>query len=294
MDHDISVIIPVRNRDFELERAINSVLMQSIKVSEVIVIDDCSDIDFYQRIGSICAKFESVILIRNEQNRGAPYARNRGARAASCPLIAFLDSDDTWHPKKLELQLAYLKSGSYPAVFSLFRFVFPGKVKCSSCKELVDIFSMLDRNILGGTSSVLIYKTIFFDVSGFNEELRSCQDWDLWLRLINQYGSVYVVQEYLVDYYSDNNNRISKNFDNVLSGHEHIFSMVRDNFYYGFDNGLLIESLQKVRVSQVLSQKFDRVVEPLKLIYSAYCTYFNYRVLKSSLHTFYYILVKRF
>jgi len=96
----ISVVLPVHNRADVLPRAIQSVLEQELKDFELIVVDDGSSDDSARVAESFGDS--RIRLIRLEQNRGGNVARNEGIRAATSPLIAFLDSDDRYLPNKLD------------------------------------------------------------------------------------------------------------------------------------------------------------------------------------------------
>src|SRR5947208_5049800 len=100
----ISVILPVHNRADVLGRAIRGVLDQTLKDFELIVVDDGSTDDS----ASVAKSFGDprIRIIELGQNRGGNAARNAGVRAAGAPLIAFLDSDDTYLPEKLERVVA--------------------------------------------------------------------------------------------------------------------------------------------------------------------------------------------
>ena len=95
----ISVVIPVYNRPLLVKRAIESVLGQSHKASEIIVVDDGSTDETADTLKS----FKNIKII-TQKNSGVSSARNRGIKEASGKWIAFLDSDDIWHKDKLKLQ----------------------------------------------------------------------------------------------------------------------------------------------------------------------------------------------
>src|SRR5919106_5902963 len=104
----VSVIIPTRNRRNELIRAIDSARAQSCPPVQIIVVDDRSDFSvnlfLLEHYGNSIGN--SIQVISNERNLGPAESRNVGARAAQGEYLAFLDSDDYWHPEKLEKQLA--------------------------------------------------------------------------------------------------------------------------------------------------------------------------------------------
>jgi glycosyltransferase involved in cell wall biosynthesis len=107
----ISVIIPVYNGEKYLDEALQSVLKQSLKPFEILVVDDCST----DRAAEIAQHYgDSIRYIRREHNGGAAAARNDGVKNATGDYIAFLDADDYWDKNKLELQLREMKKQNAP------------------------------------------------------------------------------------------------------------------------------------------------------------------------------------
>ena len=98
----ISVVIPAYNRVATLARAIDSVLAQTQKVEEIIVVDDGSD----DATSEVVKMYPDVLLLR-QKNMGVSSARNNGVMMASSAWIAFLDSDDVWHPEKIVSQIRF-------------------------------------------------------------------------------------------------------------------------------------------------------------------------------------------
>jgi glycosyltransferase involved in cell wall biosynthesis len=107
----ISVVIPARDREAYVGEAIESVLLQRQPSLEIVVVDDGSR----DRTASIARGFPAVRCIRRDHG-GAAAARNTGVEAARGELLAFLDSDDRWAPRKLERQLAALSNATGPAL----------------------------------------------------------------------------------------------------------------------------------------------------------------------------------
>src|SRR5262245_24730960 len=99
-DFLVSVVIPTFNRAHLITGAIESVLAQTLPPLEIIVVDDGSTDDTPERL----APYLDRIVFLGQENRGVSAARNAGIQAARGNLIAFLDSDDVWHPRKIEIQ----------------------------------------------------------------------------------------------------------------------------------------------------------------------------------------------
>ena len=113
----VSVVIPVYNRMDTIERSINSVLNQTYKNIEIIVIDDGSIDDTLKIIEHLSI---SDIKVLKQNHGGANAARNLGISAAKGEFIAFQDSDDEWLPDKLEKQITYMLEGGYEACYCPF------------------------------------------------------------------------------------------------------------------------------------------------------------------------------
>lgn len=190
VDHkvNVSVIIPTRNREEMLKRALYSVLNQSELPNEVIIIDDGSDPpvsinDFNLRPPEINLK-----LIRNDKSQGANNARNQGAAEASQDILMFLDDDDTWESKKIAAQLKIIESDPRIGLVYSGRLVVHEDNRDKILYKIApksegDLFpSILFNNLIGTTSSVALKKSLFIEVGGFDENIPSLQDYDLWIR----------------------------------------------------------------------------------------------------------------
>ena len=103
--HEISVVIPTYNRSLFLPKALDSVYNQTYPAFEVIVVDDGSSDNTLPKLS---LHFPQVTWV-SQSNHGVSHARNQGIQKARGEWIAFLDSDDIWHPQKLERQIDFLK-----------------------------------------------------------------------------------------------------------------------------------------------------------------------------------------
>ena len=109
----ISAVIPVYNRAALIRRAVDSVLSQTVKPYEVIVVDDGSTDDTPR----ILAAYGDKLTVIRQQNRGVSAARNAGIKAAGGDWIALLDSDDEWLPKKLQYAREFIKQNPEIKIF---------------------------------------------------------------------------------------------------------------------------------------------------------------------------------
>lgn len=153
---------------------------------EIIIVDDASD-DTTQEV---IAGFEKEYPIKNIQNhlsKGAAKSRNIAIDNASGEFIAGLDDDDYWRPKRLELLMEEFKEG-FSAVTSNDRMIFGNKEIVWKKKPVITLDDLLYYNQVG--NQVLTKKSYLKDVGGYDENLPSAQDYDLWIRLAHDFGPI--------------------------------------------------------------------------------------------------------
>ena len=184
----ISVIIPAYNAEQYIAKAIESCLEQTIPPDEIIVADDCST----DRTAEIAAGFPAPVrLLRLEKNSGVPVARNRAVEASTGDWLAFLDADDWFLPRKLELQRRCIaENPNAVVVYCKVRMQFadgterdcvfvPPEAICwwlrYACPPIV--------------SAAMVRRDAFESVGKWSPEHRSAEDWDLWLKVAERYPS---------------------------------------------------------------------------------------------------------
>jgi len=183
MHEFVSVIIPTYNRCEWLPDAIESVLCQTWPHFELIVVDDGSD-DGTDRM--MQTRFPQVRYVRQD-NRGPAAARNTGIRQARHRLLAFLDSDDRFDRRKLEIQLAAMRSQpDYLVSHTGEQWFRRGKhlnQKKRHRKESGNIFQRCLELCVVGMSTVMVRQELFDTIGLFDETLPCCEDYELWLRV---------------------------------------------------------------------------------------------------------------
>ncbi|WP_294274653.1 glycosyltransferase family A protein [uncultured Sphingomonas sp.] len=231
MTTTISVVIPARNRAAVIGRAIACANTQTFRPIEIIVVDDGSDDDGATIAAAQAARSEAVPIriIPLDKRAGAPNARNIGAAAATGEWIALLDSDDGWDETKLA-SLVPLMDDDVVAVFSDTVFLDgKGGGTRKFGPETDDPDGLLYENTLGGCSAAMIRRQTFLDIEGFDVALPSCQDWDMWLKL-RQAGRIALSHEPLTQYYFDAGDRISRNPQSVVKGHELLYRRILSDY----------------------------------------------------------------
>lgn len=206
----VSVVIPTYNRGYCIERAVNSVLNQTWKNLELIVVDDASTDDTESVIRGM--KDSRIKYVRYEENRGANHARNVGIHNAKGNYIAFNDSDDEWVPEKLEKQMKQLlladrTDGNVGCVYCVVTKYDKGEItqvapdlSVLGESAIGDIYQFMQSHMFISTQTLLMKKEVFEEVGMFNEDLKRLQDWELLLRVAQKYKFT-LVQESLVNAY---------------------------------------------------------------------------------------------
>lgn len=263
----VSIVLPTYNRSHLLPRAIASVSSQTYSHFELIVVDDGSSdgtLAFLQRLRDTRTRF-----IRLDKNMGACRARNLGIRQSRGELIAFLDSDDEWHPTKLEKQLALITAAppNVGAVGAGREIRIQGENGITTILrvpklEIGNIYqALLNGDAFpgtplwpGGTPAIMFRSECFKTIGLFDESLPAAQEHDLYIRFSRNYDFV-AVPEILVTVHSDAVSRISTGVREQVSGKRQllekyrdeipIFSSLRANF--SFHIGIRLFALGKTK-----------------------------------------------
>jgi len=184
---NISVIIPTYNRVCVVERAIESVLNQTVPPTELIVVDDGST----DSTADVLAAFGTSIIVIRQANGGVSAARNTGIRHARYEWLSFLDSDDYWLPSKLEDQITYLAQHPHLRVCqSGDIWIRNGRrVNPRNVHQKGDgwIFHLCLPRCVVSSSDVILHRSVLDDVGVFDESLPACEDYDLYLRIAKGY-----------------------------------------------------------------------------------------------------------
>ena len=210
--YKISVVIPTLNRINTLQRALDSVINQTYKPAEIIVVDNGSSDGTLKFLREQYPK----ITILTEKKIGVSSSRNKGIKKSINQWIALLDSDDAWHPRKLEIQTSMLDSA-----LKEYNLIHTDEVWFRNNKH---INQMKKHKKQGGyiferclslccisPSSVLFKKNILDKVGLFDESLPVCEDYDMWLKICSS-EEVLFAQDKLTYKYGGHKDQLSKSY----------------------------------------------------------------------------------
>jgi len=207
--HLVSVVIPTYNRSNLIADAMDSVNVQTYRPIQIIVVDDGSEDDTEQKVenwkSAHAHDVELSVQYVQQVNQGGNVARNRGIMETSGEFVAFLDSDDLWHPSKLEKQISVLTGDAeIGAVYCGLQQV---ELESGKVVEVNDrtfpqgniLDQMLIHDVTAPTSTYVVRREVFDKVGCFDIGLQARQDWDMWIRVSATY-KIGCVPEALVDF----------------------------------------------------------------------------------------------
>jgi len=220
----VSVVIPVYNRGDVIERAVESVLQQTYRDFELLVVDDGSTdgtLDVLQSISD-----ERLRVLQLSANRGANAARNRGIENAAGDYVAFLDSDDLWYPEKLEKQVRRMEETpddvgivycGFWDMGGLFRQYRPRR---EPGRFEGNLSSELTRHNFLGFINVLVKRSVLEKTGDLDEELPALQDWDFHLNA-SRHTHYAVIDEPLLEKHPGESS-ISRDYDAYVRAHQRL------------------------------------------------------------------------
>jgi len=220
MSQGVSVVIPAYNAARFIEDSIKSVLSQTYKPLEIIVVDDGSR----DETRTVVERYSGDVRYLYQDNAGPSAARNHGVREAKGEWIAFLDSDDCWEPDHLESLIKHAQLHADAAlIYCGKKIVDENGIRLERYRNQTQfpsgwIFSdLLFSNYVSSCSLVLVKRSIVLEVGGFNTTIRNSEDYHLWLR-IAAIAPIIGVPSYTVNYRIHDSNLTLQTMAQ-LSGH---------------------------------------------------------------------------
>ena len=200
----ISVVIPIYNGERFIPSLFSMLSQQTFKDFEIVVVNDGSQDNSVKIINDSVLHYQDLnVVLIDTSHAGLAAARNIGIKVSMCDYIAFLDCDDIWHPKKLELQFNTLDKDSIIAVFSDVEYFDGMRIRsnhssnlvlnCSSARDIL----LGQFEVFGGGSNILCKRSALELAGGFDESLDYAEDLDMWLRLA-EIGEILQIPDCLV------------------------------------------------------------------------------------------------
>ena len=241
----VSVIMPYYRKKKYVKDAIHSVINQSYKDIELIIVYDDKETQDFEFLKNITLKYNNVRIIRNSENVGAGQSRNNGIKNAKGNLIAFIDADDFWYREKIDKQVSFLIEKNLDFVFCDYLRKKQEKTRKIICKKNVLTYKDLLYSCDVGLLTVLIKKNII--QNNLFPQLKTKEDFVTWLKIAKQGIYPTKVNEILA-VWNDVDGSLSSNvFQKILDGYRvyrqfQNLSFMKSLYYLFF---LSINSLKK-------------------------------------------------
>ncbi len=225
----VSVVIPTYNRPLLIQRAIRSVRAQTFQDFEIIVVDD----GLRERAEASVLSFgdERIRYVQNETSIGGGATRNRGIRLARAEFVAFLDDDDEWLPRKLEVQLNTLEKSEERIgfIFCAVENIYADRIEVTEVDPDIRDYSIRALTRFKGflTSGLVVKKTVFDEVGVFDESLPSHQEADLILRVSQKYHGIGLKEPYVRMQMSREDEHIGGDMRKRIRGREMVLAKHR-------------------------------------------------------------------
>lgn len=230
----VSVIIPTYGGGEGLDKTIVSILNQTYKNIEVIIVDDNGYMTQNQKSTEDVLRennlYEKVKYITPSKNGGGSVARNIGAKASEGEYLMFLDDDDTVSEDKIEKQVQALEKagGNYGLAYCSTKVYCGGKL--SNTIKATKSGDILEKYLFGkiyiGTGTALIIREAWESVGGYDESFSRHQDWEFFARILNEYNAVAVEDTYFYRYILNRNS--SKNIDVLDKNMKHYIEFLKE------------------------------------------------------------------
>jgi len=234
----ISAIIPCHNHAHFLQEAIGSVLAQTHECYEIIVVDDGSS----DSTPDVTARYPARYVRQAQQ--GLASARNTGIRESRGEYLVFLDADDRILPNHFQTSLeAFNRKSDAGLVYGGYRFIGVDQGSVHHCMQSCDRYAALLRsNFIGAVHSVMFRRTALFAVGEFRNDLRACEDYDLYFRIARRYD-LYCHYEVVAEY-RRHHEQMSKEWSRMLPAaisvlrHQRRFIVGNKHYQEAYKDGL--------------------------------------------------------
>lgn len=217
--HKVAVVIPCYNAQATLTQTLDSALAQSLKDFYIVAVNDGSQDETVEILADYTRRYPKKFYVINQSNQGQTVAKNVGLKQSRSEFVAFLDSDDLWLPDKLEKQVALMSVNlgiglCYTAAYQIDRQeTIVGEIGVSSSHRGRCFNDLIVRNNIVA-SSVMVRRSVVERAGFFDESLRACENWDLWIRIASDCEVEYIDEPLTL--YRLHPNNMSKNFEKIM------------------------------------------------------------------------------
>lgn len=230
----VSIITPSYNCTATIEKTLQSVIAQTMGDWEILIVDDCSTDSSYELISNISNIDERIKIIKNTVNLGASKSRNKLIELSTGEYIAFLDTDDTWYPRKLELQIEAMNRNNCLVAHSSYYRVdeIGNNISLVKPREKVTYKDMLTHNHIGNLTGIYNAKIL----GKFYQKNIGHEDYEMWLRILSKTDSIAVLDP--LASYTVSTNSLSANKFKAAKWHYNILrneiglNILKSSFYF--------------------------------------------------------------
>ena len=240
----VSIIVPFYKKKKYVLNSIKSILNQTYKNFEIIIIYDDTKLDDLKYILEIKRLDKRIRVFRNKENKGVGLSRNYGIKKSRGKFIAFLDADDIWHPLKLSTQIEFMINNNFSITHTSYNIINEKNKKVGTrfAKNLK--FSDLIRSCDIGLSTVIIEKKLLDNL--YFPNLKTKEDYVLWLQLTKKGYEFKAFDEFLTDWRLAKNSLSSSTFRKLIDGYNVYRKYLEQSILKSLIN-LLILSLNFLR-----------------------------------------------
>lgn len=229
-----SVIIPVFNREKTISDCLQSILRQTYRYFEIIVVDDNSTDKTCQIVENLATQYSQIQLIKLGKNSGAQVARNIGIKKSTSSWITFLDSDDTWLPNKLEQQYLILKDNNFRDDVVIYSTCYIQQDNKKSYWDLPKFEGYCFRDLLISSGpmfqSLIVSKLSLQDIGLLDENIKSYQEWDVSIALSKNNSFIFMSEPTFI-YNIHNGETISKDKLRDVDGYFQVISKYKSQIF---------------------------------------------------------------
>ena len=209
----VSIILPNYNSSKTIIATINSVIQQTYKNWELIIVDDCSDTKTKNILFNY-KKEKKIRILYSKKNKGAGYSRNLAIKKSNSYYLAFIDSDDLWEKDKLKRQINFMKNNNYDFTYTYYKtFIYNKEIIKNIITPDKFNFKSFTKNTSIATSSMIVKNSLVGRIKFFNTKI--CEDYYYKCQILKKISYAYCYPFYLMQYRIRKNSLQSNRFKNL-------------------------------------------------------------------------------